>query len=90
MNVPIVDAETETKFRFPEFPKPPKEASGSAESAAAGASVSPNISYAPVFNISGENARNVAAQVENANRRSFGELLEAFRHEKERFSYATT
>lgn len=90
MNVPIVDADTETKFRFPEFPKPPKEASGGAESAVAGGSVSPNISYAPVFNISGENARNVAAQVENANRRSFGELLEAFRHEKERFSYATT
>lgn len=89
MNVPIVDPATEAQFRFPEFPSLPQEASRGAESAA-GASVSPNISYAPVFNISGENAREVAAQVENANRRSFGELLEAFRHERERFSYATT
>ena len=89
MNVPIVDPATEAQFRFPEFPSLPQETSRGAESAA-GASVSPNISYAPVFNISGENAREVAAQVENANRRSFGELLEAFRHERERFSYATT
>lgn len=90
MNVPIVDTDTETRVKFPEFPAPSKEASRGAESVTAGGSVSPNISYAPVFNISGENARDVAAQVENANRRSFGELLEAFRHERERFSYATT
>lgn len=90
MNVPIVDTDTEAPFRFPEFPKPPQDASGGAEGAAAGDSVSPHISYAPVFNISGENAREVAAQVENANRRSFRELLEAFQHEKERCSYATT
>ena len=90
MNVPIVDTDTETRGKFPEFPAPSKEASGDAGNSASASGAVPNITYSPVFHVSGENAGAIATQVQSITRRAFEELMQAFLRERERLSYGTT